>query len=116
MVDFNFNIDIDTKRLDRYVGNLEDDVWDVTMVAAFHVESRAKRVVQVDTGATKNSIHVKGNRNSLEARIAAGTEYAPDLEFGGPHRRAYPFMVPSLEAERGPYIQSITQVMKRGES
>lgn len=47
----------------------------------------------VDTGTLKNSIHVE-NTGRFKRAIAAGTDYAPHLEFGTSKMAARPFMMP----------------------
>lgn len=62
------------------------------------VERDAKVFVHVRTGKLQRSI-----RQVMEARavhIGSDVEYAADLELGGPHRAAYPYLVPSLEGNR----------------
>ena len=96
----------------------------------------------IDTGATMNSIHVTiaggggdyrasataakflkpgvellpENRpdgpNGLAARIGPSTAYAPPLEFGTHNMPARPFMTPSFEAERQPFIDAVRDIFR----
>ena len=97
----------------------------------------------IDTGATTNSIHVVINDGSgdyqaaaaaargarpgvklnpenpppgndgLSARIGPSTEYALPLELGSRFMPARPFMVPALEAERGPFTAAVGEIFKK---
>mgnify|MGYP001603707216 CR=1 FL=1 len=97
----------------------------------------------IDTGATMNSIHVTvaggggdygstrsaalrlrpgaailperrpGGPPGLAARIGPSTAYAPPLEFGTHNMPARPFMTPSFEAERQPFIDAIKFIFEK---
>ena len=51
-------------------------------------------------------------RAGLVARIGPSTSYAPALEFGSHNMPARPFMSPSLEAERGAFIQAVKHIFR----
>ena len=59
-------------------------------------------------GIKKQKIGVQGTGGSAErrhgARVIYPTRYAHLVEFGTTHSRAQPFMLPSVEAEREPYL------------
>ncbi|MDP2950166.1 MAG: hypothetical protein Q8P22_11580 [Chloroflexota bacterium] len=97
----------------------------------------------IDTGATMNSIHVTlagggGDYFSsasaarllkpgiqllpenhptgpvgMAARIGPSTAYAPHLEFGTHNMPARPFMTPSFESERQPFIDAVGEIFER---
>lgn len=97
----------------------------------------------IDTGATMNSIHVSfaggdgdygttanaakflrpgvelipdnvpRGPEGLAARIGPSTSYAYGLEFGTSKMPARPFMTPSLEAERQPFIDAVKDIFRR---
>lgn len=122
MVDFNLDIDADLKNLDKFIRELEKDVWDVTRAAAFKVEAGGKKRVRRDTGHLAGTITVFDmDRDKLEARVGTNATYAKAQEYGpspeNPHKWGFtPYLNPALEAERRPFIEALKQVLKRGES
>ena len=63
----------------------------------------ARKLVRVDTGATRDSINkepgvwAKPERGEFSIRYGPTTFYAPFLEYGTVHAQAYPFMIPSAD-------------------
>lgn len=49
----------------------------------------------------------------ITGRILAGMEYAKDVEFGGPGRRAFPYLRPALEAKRRKFNAVVKNNLKR---
>ena len=92
---------------------VENDLKNVVLVAARNIEKKAKRVVPVDTGATKNSIFVDPGSPDLAQRIGPTTHYSPFIEYGTRYWVGVPFMVPSIESERPLLERAITQVLQR---
>jgi phage gpG-like protein len=140
----NLTVKINDRRLKDLSASLAKDLRGVVKTAAFRIERRAKEVPPpIDTGATRNSIHVSmndgsgsyaaassaargakpgvkllpesqpGGSDGLSARIGPSTSYAAGLEFGGPHTPARPFMAPSLEAERRPFEGAVANIFKK---
>jgi hypothetical protein len=90
---------------------------------AFAVLQRAKALVRVRSGSLKSALNYAFNDKTGEAKVgverdplggsggagvAMPSKYAHLVEFGheGPHpAAAHPFMLPSAEAEREPYLQ-----------
>ena len=110
-MEMNIKVEMDLSGLD--ISGLEDDLKKVTEIAARNVETRAKQIVPVDTGATKNSIFVSPGKPSFEQRVGPTTEYAPFIEFGTRHWSGKAFMIPSLEAERKNFLDALGQVFKK---
>ena len=102
---------VNVKDLDRLTDHLAQRLDAVVEVSARRVEKRAKAIVPVDTGATKNSIAVHHSPGSLMAEIGPTTHYAPYLEFGTRHMAARPFMTMSLESERARFLEAVRQVL-----
>jgi HK97 gp10 family phage protein len=105
--EMNMKVIVEGRGLDasQFRSRLED----LVQLVARNVEKRAKDVVPVDTGATKNSIYV--DLDGLSARVGPTTEYSPFLEFGTVHMSARPFMIPSLEAERPNLQKGVNQII-----
>lgn len=72
---------------------------------AHDIEATSKTFVPVDTGATKNSIHVAtpdghaldGTSVNPAAEIGPTTHYAPHLEYGTVKMAPHAFMGPALD-------------------
>ena len=108
-------------KLDPRWKQLENDFKDAVEIAARHVETRAKDLVPVDTGATHGSIQAEpesgfvGIGSGLSWRVGASTEYAPFIEFGTIYMRERRFMIPAVEFEAPHFkrmIHAITQRLK----
>lgn len=83
---------------------------------AHDIEATAKSFVPVDTGATKNSIHVETPSMStpgdlgLWAEIGPTTEYAPFLEYGTVRMAPYAFMGPALDRHAPNLARALRQI------
>jgi len=55
---------------------------------------------------------VKIEDDEIILQVVAGVEYANDIEFGGPGRRAFPFMRPALEAKKPEIVQKLNKELK----
>lgn len=68
---------------------------------------------RVRTANLRNSIQagapeIKLSESKVVLKIKAGMEYAEDVEFGGPGRRAFPFLIPALELNASKLIAYMT--------
>lgn len=138
------SIQVDLTKLGRLTKELRPRLEDVVAVAAHNIERHAKDLVPVDTGATKSSIYVNiagqdssysegasGARSArpgvgitpevkpegekgLAATIGPSTDYALALELGSKGRPARPFLIPSLQAQRGPFMEAVRAVFGGG--
>lgn len=104
---------VDISGIDRLTENLRRSLADVVFVAAHNVETTAKYLVRVKTGATRSSIFVEQSADGLSAVIGPTTFYAPYLEFGTHGRPAYPFMTPAAEMEARPFRDAIAATVQR---
>lgn len=80
-----------------------------------HVNPDGTPRFRIRTANLLNSIQAidaKVKRESIEGQITAGMEYAADVEFGGPGRRAFPFFTPSLEANKEKIVQHMIKLLK----
>ena len=113
MAAFEMNVQwtVDLSGLDT--ADIERQLEEVVFIAARNIEKKAKAIVPVDTGATKNSIFVDPGVPAMEQRIGPTTYYAPFIEFGTRHWAGVPFMIPSAESEAGPMRTALTQVYQR---
>jgi HK97 gp10 family phage protein len=83
----------------------------VVRKVASDVEARAKQIVPVDTGATKNSIRAQ-TVNELTSEVVVGTHYAAYLEFGTHKMPARPYLRPAVEAVRPAFEAAIGQAIE----
>ena len=110
MMRFDATVRVEDARLRALFAKLRPGLVAVVAIAAHNVEGRAKELVPVDTGATKNSIQPTFQSGGLAARIGPTTTYAPFLEFGTHRMRARPFLIPALEQNRQPFLEAAKQV------
>ena len=89
-------IRLDTRELERIARGLNADVDDVLGILAHQVEGISKALAPVDTGALKNSIGTKRQKQN-EWRVHDGVEYGIYQELGTSKMAAQPFMVPAAE-------------------
>ena len=113
MADFEMNVTytVDLRGLQQ--AGIEEKLQQVVFIAARNVETRAKQVVPVDTGKTKNSIFVDPGSPALQQRVGPTTDYAPFIEFGTRYWEGKAFMIPALEAEAGPMQSALAQVFEK---
>lgn len=92
----------------KVAGKLDRNV----RVFAHLVESNAKQIVAVDTGATRSSIGtdlvrvLDPDEFSSTATIGPQTEYAPHLELGTSRIAPRAFMGPSLDRYSGDFVNA----------
>lgn len=63
-----------------------------------------------DLGNLANGIGVRDGDGPLSRIVAAGADYAMDLEMGTVRMAARPFMTPALEQVRGPFTRAVRKV------
>ena len=112
MTEIAITITFEDRRLQELSAELQTKVRQVVLIAAHNTERRAKELVPVDTGDTKNSIEVRPGPGDMEAEVGPTTDYAPFLEFGTRRMAARPFMVPAAEAERGPFMAALKAIVE----
>lgn len=89
-------IKLDTQRLNRIRAGLQARAAEVIAADAFEVESAAKPLAPVDTGALRNSIKAI-KRGELLWWVIVGVEYGKFVEFGTSRHAAQPFLIPAVE-------------------
>lgn len=81
---------------------------------AQRVVATAQRLVPVDTGTTKSSIHATrtsfGSQGAIEAEIGPTTEYAPHLEYGTVNMAPHAFMGPAIDRETPDFVTLAAQI------
>ena len=92
---------------------IAEELKKVVFLTARNIEKRAKDLVPVDTGATKNSISVEPTVPSLTHIIGPTTEYAPFIEYGTHRWEGKQFMTPAMEAETQPFRDSVAQTIAK---
>lgn len=109
-------VTIDTRRLDEAErALLAGALRDIVVAAGYKVEARAKDLVPVDTGATKNSIAttVEGGGMDALATIGPTTDYSIYLEFGTAVMPARPFLRPALDATKPEFERAVKETLER---
>ena len=109
----NFNMKVTVVLPTPLANEIADELKKVVFLAARNIEKRAKDLVPVDTGATKNSISVEPTMPSLTHIIGPTTEYAPFVEYGTRYSNAQPFMTPAMEAETQPFRDAVAQTIAK---
>lgn len=91
-------IKVDTTVLDRIVKEMPDKVEKVGRKMAYMISRRAKMHSPVDTGALRESIHVKMKPwAGVLAIVGPTVEYAEYQEFGTHKMAAHPYLTPAVE-------------------
>lgn len=116
--------EIDTSGINRILRNLPGNRNLVVRVIAFDIQARAQTAAPVDTGALKNSIYTRTERNEplpdvrgynpdagrVElppvtepgvAHIGPSVDYGAPVELGMDGRAAQPYLGPAVAAVRG---------------
>ena len=109
----NFNMKVTVALPSPLSDEIADELKKVVFLTARNIEKRAKDLVPVDTGATKNSISVDPTEPSLSHIIGPTTEYAPFIEYGTRHWEGKQFMTPAMEAETQPFRDAVNQTILR---
>ena len=114
-LEMDMDIKVDLTAFSKAVDKFPDEIKAVVQLAARRIEIGSKQLITdldaVDTGDTRSSIFVSPGTPSFEQHIGPTTEYAPFIEFGTRYMAARPFMVPTLEKERIPFMQAIVEVL-----
>ena len=85
------------KRLNLAKGRLPKQVIMIFEESGKRVERRAKRIVRVDTGRLKKSIHHRvTNKENRQIGLWIGT----DVYYSIYVERRFPYLFPSMEAEK----------------
>jgi HK97 gp10 family phage protein len=85
--------------LPRITSRLPKRVSEIVKKTAFAIESEAKQLAPVDTGALRNSIqtHIDG---PLKAEVGSVLEYAEYQEYGTRHQHGTPFLTPAADKQK----------------
>jgi HK97 gp10 family phage protein len=94
---------------DRAVGKR---VRDAVRDAGKDVESLAKQLAPVDTGALRASIRTEYSEGGLTFRTGSDLDYAPFVEFGTAVSPAQPFLFPAFEAIRPHFLQDVREAVR----
>jgi len=96
------------KVLNNYDKRIKADIaTNIVNKAAVLVESNAKRLSPVDTGALRSSIKTESSRLSTKATSTVGTslEYGVYQEFGTVNMKAQPFLHPAVTQSKSKIAQ-----------
>jgi HK97 gp10 family phage protein len=76
------------------------------------VVKEARRLVPVDTGFLRDSIHVEMSSDGSTgiANVVADAEYAGFVEFGTRYQSPQPYLRPALKKYRKPYTKELAEV------
>jgi hypothetical protein len=107
---------LDTKELDRLIGELETKADGVIRATAFQVQGEAATRAPWKTGYLSDSIHVEP-KGRLLYWVADGTEYGIFQELGHHARNGkfitpHPFIVPAVESVRAQFNQMIAEIFR----
>ena len=108
-----FNLKVTVELPTPLADDIAEELKNVVFLTARNIEKRAKDLVPVDTGATKNSITVEPADPSFTHMIGPTTEYAPFIEYGTSRWSGKPFMTPAMEAETQPFRDAIAQTIAK---
>lgn len=104
-------VHLDTKRLDLLQKTLDERAQLLINKVTFDVERDAKDNAPVKTGFLKNSgSSVIGHLKNIVQFVA---EYAIYVELGTRKMRAQPFLIPSLERHRKPFLAAWKQLFEK---
>lgn len=127
------SVTVDTKALDKLIGELDPRAVKVIAKAATDVETGAKVRAPVLTGALRASIFTAIKNEGLTAEIGPSVEYGVYVELGTGRRgatsniqrpegvkyskdwpgiSAHPFLIPALEAIRKSFLEAWKQLVK----
>lgn len=106
---------IDTLELEAFqaalefkAGSIVRDGRRATNKYAMLIVKEAKRIVPVDTGDLKRSIHKTGGARE-GAGVVAEMPYAGFVEFGTSRNRPQPYLGPAFAKYRKPFIEEMRQ-------
>ena len=76
------------------------------------LQQKAQINAPVDTGTLKRSIVPTIEDNGLTARVKAGAEYAPYVEYGTRYMTAKPYMKPAFFVQKEIFKQDLKKITK----
>lgn len=105
------------------LGSIRDDLKasasKVVRKTAFDVLAFMAQIVAVDTGYLRASLSPGAPDNIFEIRpgglvaiIGTNVDYGPHVNYGTVHMAAQPFLEPAVEANRQPFEQAMSQLLK----
>ncbi len=78
-----------------------------------HRASSPGAMPATDLGNLAGSLQVEIEKSKYQGHYFTGTEYAPHLEYGTSKMAARPFMTPSAEQARPPFIRKMKDLESR---
>lgn len=113
----NFTVDIDRTAFDNKIRTVRilvnDEIKRVVTETADRVVTESKKIVPVDTGRLRDSIHSKVMDEGFTAHVIADTPYAAYVEFGTSRMSAQPYLTPSLELVKPFYIEELKRAIEK---
>jgi len=95
------------KKLDKAIDAKDEDVQKALFIVANQTVGEIKKVVPVQTGNLRGSIHIVEPSPAPQVSIKAGAEYAADVEFGDKKHQ---------EGKKGAFMQhGVSWFMANGE-
>ena len=98
-------------RIPSIVAQFPGAVSKVVAKTAFDIESTAKSICPVDTGALSGSI--KADVKEFNATIAPHKDYDAYVELGTYKMAAQPYMRPSADMHAPKFVAAIDEIVKR---
>jgi HK97 gp10 family phage protein len=91
-------------------GVLRANAGRIVRATALGVETTAKQLVPVDTGALRASIHT-ASTGELSAAVGPSLDYGLPVELGGRGHAPQPYMLPAAEQHRQPFVAAMKKVL-----
>jgi len=102
-------IHLKSNRFGEIAKQFHEQVSLVVRKTTLDIEAGAKQLSPVDTGLLRSSIQSKMD-GDLTGIVFTNTEYAVYVEFGTRRMSAQPYLTPSVESARHPFIQALQSI------
>jgi HK97 gp10 family phage protein len=96
----------------RIAAALRPACGEIVQETILAIETGAKIVVPVDTGALRASIE-SDMTGDTSGEVATAIEYSVYVEYGTVHMAARPYMTPAAEAERRHFMRKMSDLEAR---
>lgn len=99
-------------KIQSYETSKREAVSRIVATTAKRVEAQAQALAPVDTGRLRDSIHTDIDTGGLGATVGTAVNYAVYQEFGTRYMDAQPFLFPSWEMYKKPFVNDIKKALK----
>jgi hypothetical protein len=105
-------VEIQFNRFAEIAAKLPRETGEVVQRTLLAIETRAKLIVPVDTGALRASITTE-METQTSGVCYTPQEYAHFVELGTTRMAARPYFTPATEAARGPFLKEMSDLESR---